>query len=91
MVLREFAEFLDLAEGVELDALTLEVLLAMVKDMSRSYKNSKGTGRGGEKTRAQSFRDHLLKLMQGLLDKEAVSTIEPSLVDLVSEECITMN
>lgn len=85
----EFAQFLDLVESVQLDSVTCNTTIALIRDMSKSYKNpcknsSETEGRGGEKIRAQCFRDSLLKLMHALLGSDVVSTIEPSLVNYVS-------
>jgi len=93
LMLEEFAQFLDLVDSVQLDSVTCNATIDLIRDMSRSYKNPSTSSqtsfgcqnRGGEKVRAQVFRDSLLKLMQALLGSEVVSTIEPSLVNFVSD------
>jgi len=92
LILEEFAEFQDRVENIQLDSVTCNTTMALIRDMSKSYKNPSSSSqassgfekRGGEKTRAQYFRDSLLKLMQALLGSDVVSTIEPSLVNNVS-------
>lgn len=93
LILEEFAQFLDLVESIQLDSVTCNTTMALIRDMSKSYKNPSNSSqtssgyerRGGEKLRAQDFRDSLLKLMQALLGSNLVSTIEPSMVNVVSD------
>jgi hypothetical protein len=92
LMLEEFAQFLDLVESIELDVVTCNITIALIQDMSKSYKNPSSSSqasfglekRGGEKIRVRDFRDSLLELMQALLGSDIVSTIEPSLVNKVS-------
>ena len=88
LILVEFAQFLDLVESIELDSVTCNATIDLIRDMSKSYKNpsnsSLGEKRGGEPIRARDFRHSLLRLMQALLGSDVVSSIEPSQVSIVS-------
>jgi hypothetical protein len=85
LIQREFGEFLDLLEGAPLDLTTCRIAIDLIKAMSRPYRNTPDDReRGSEKERARVFRKLMLDLMKHHLGPDAVSTIEPSTVQLVS-------
>jgi len=79
-----FGKFLDLAKTVELDADTIAVGRALMRQMSSSYANSGTSARGTELERARRLRVLLLQLMRHVLGDSGASTLEPSAPSLAS-------
>jgi hypothetical protein len=80
-----FGEFLDLVDAVQLDSITCDSVLELIRTMSNSYRGTSTTGeaKGKEAERARILRKILLKLMSELMINPP-STLEPASVSLAS-------